>query len=167
MRRLAIVVPLWIVMSAPSVEAQTQRTELCVPGVADIYRFNVPTFTQHEFRVYAERNNPGIFFLIFNPDNDVRGAASSNSRSLYYSAGLIRGRHEIAVACLRQARYHIVHVRGNEIRLAAPRNLPFLTNAELSNKLGAELVSDIHIEQQLSRYVDALTAAEASLAASR
>ena len=139
-----------------SAEAQTQRTEVCVPGIADVNRFNVPRFTQHECRVYAERNNSGIFFLVFNPSNKVRGAASSNSRSLYWSAGLIRGRYEIAVSCLRQARYHIVHVRGNEIRLAAPRYVPFLTGAYFGSKLGAEF--DIHIEEPLLRYMGELTA---------
>ena len=167
MLRFTVLVLVWIVIGAASTEAQTQRSELCVPGIADIYRFNVPVFTQHEFRVYAERNNPGIFFLIFNPDDDVRGAAASNSRSLYYSAGLIRGRHAIAVACLRRARYHIVHVRGNEIRLAPPRHVSFLTGADIGSKLSAELISDIHIEHQLSRYVSELTAAEASVAVSR
>ena len=145
---------------AASAEAQTQRTELCVPGVADVYRFNVPKFTQHEFRVYAEGNNPGIFFLVFNPDGDVRGSASSNSRSLYWSAGLIRGRHEIAVACLRQARYHIVHVRGNEIRLAAPRYVSFFTGAYFGSKIGAEVVFDAHLEGLLHRYMGELTATE-------
>ena len=144
--------------AATSAEAQTQRTEVCVPGIADVYRFNVPRFTQHEFRVYAERNNPGIFFLVFNPSNDVRGAAASNSRSLYWSAGLIRGQYEIAVACLRQARYHIVHVRGNEIRLAAPRHVSYLTGAYYGSKLGAEIEFDIHLEEPLLRYMDELTA---------
>ncbi len=167
MRRVAILGLVWLAIGAARAEAQTQRTELCVPGIADVYRFNVPAFTQHEFRVYAERNNPGIFFLIFNPDDDVRGAASSNSRSLYWSSGLIRGRHEIAVSCLRQARYHIVHLRGNEIRLAAPRYLSFFTGAEIGSKLGAELVSDVHIEQRLAGYMSELAAAEASVAASR
>ena len=142
--------------AATSAEAQTQRTDLCVPGIADVYRFNVPVFTQHEFRVYAERNNPGIFFLVFNPANDVRGAASSNSRSLYWSAGMIRGRHEIAVACLRQTRYHIVHVRGNEIRLPAPRYVSYFTGSYFGSKLGAEF--DIHIEEPLLRYMGELTA---------
>ena len=141
-------------------EAQTQRTELCIPGIADVYRFSVPAFTQHEFRVYAERNNPGIFFLIFNAESDVRGSASSNSRSLYWSSGLIRGRHDILVACIRQTRYHIVHVRGNEIRLAAPRYLSFLTGATFGRKLGAEVVSDVQIERHLLRYREALIAVQ-------
>ena len=167
MRTFAILALVWVVIGAASAEAQTQRTELCVPGIADIYRFTVPLFTQHEFRVYAERNNPGIFFLIFDPDNDVRGSAASNSRSLYWSAGLIRGRHEIAVACVRRARYHIVHVRGNEIRLAAPRHISFLTNADLGSKLGAELVTDVHIERQLLRYMGELIDGGESAAVSR
>ena len=161
-RRLAtLALVCGLVMGAAArAEAQTQRTELCVPGIADVYRFNVPAFTQHEFRVYAERNNPGIFFLVFNRDNNVRGAASSNSRSLYWSAGLLRGRHEIAVACLRQARYHIVHVRGNEIRLAAPRYVPFLTGAYFGSKSGADIVFDVDIEDALQRYMGELTAVQ-------
>ena len=159
MRRWIALGFVWAAIGAASVEAQTQRTERCVPGIADLYRFNVPSFTQHEFRVYAERNNPGIFFLVFNPDGDVRGASSSNSRSLYWSAGLIRGRHEIAVACLRAARYHIVHVRGNEIRLAAPRYISFLTGSDLSSKSGVELVTDIRMERRLLRYAGELMAA--------
>lgn len=165
MRRWVALGFVWLVIGVAGAEAQTQRTERCVPGIADLYRFNVPTFTQHEFRVYAERNNPGIFFLVFNPDGDVRGASSSNSRSLHWSAGLIRGRHEIAVACLRAVRYHIVHVRGNEIRLAAPRYIPFLTGSDLGSKPGAELVADVRMERRLLRYAGELMAAEDAVSA--
>lgn len=160
MRRVATWVLVLAAAGVASAGAQTQRTERCVPGIADLYRFNVPRFTQHEFRVYAERNNPGIFFLVFNPDGDVRGASSSNSRSLHWSAGLISGRHEIAVACLRAATYHIVHVRGNEIRLAAPRYISFLTGADVGSKLGAELVTDVRFERRLLHYMGELMAAE-------
>ena len=161
-RRLAsVALVCGLVLSvAARAEAQTQRTDLCVPGVIDIYRFTVPAFTQHEFRVYAEKNNPGIFFLIFNPDNDVRGSASSNSRSLYWSAGLIRGRHQVGVACLRQTRYHIVHVRGNEIRLAAPTYVSYLTGAYFGSKVGAKIVFDVDLEEPFQRARSELMATE-------
>ena len=122
-----------LALTAGLASAQTQRTDTCVNGIADTYRFRVPSFTQHEIRVTANRNNPGIFFLIFDSDS-LRGVAHSNSRSLHWSAGLLSGRHEVWVGCLRTASYTIQWVNGNERRLSPPRYVSYLTGADLSAK---------------------------------
>ena len=112
--------------------AQTQRTDVCVRGVADAYRFRVPSFTQHEIRVTADSNSPGMFFLIFK--DSLQGVAHSNSRSLYWSSGLLNGRYEVWVGCLRTSSYTIQWVSGNEKRLSPPRYVSYLTGANLSAK---------------------------------
>ena len=81
--------------------AQPQRTDTCVRGIADAYRFTTNLFTQHEIRLTANRNNPGIFFLVFDSDDDLVGFSSSNTRSVHWSSGLLRGRHEVWVGCQR------------------------------------------------------------------
>ena len=130
--------------------AQTQRTDTCVDGVADAYRFPVASFTQHEIRVTANRNNPGIFFLVFDSDSDVVGVAHSNSRSLHWSAGLLRGRHQVWVACLRNTSYTIQWVSGNERRLSPPRYISYLTGADLNVKPSpAAVETDAYMERIL------------------
>ncbi len=135
-----------------TVGAQTQRTDTCVDGIADVYRFRPTSFTQNEIRVTTTRNNPGFFFLIFDSDSDVRGVAHSNSRSLHLSTGMLSGAHEVWVACLRNSAYTIQWVSGNEKRLSAPRYVSYLTGADLGAKLApVEPSMNIHIERALRR----------------
>ena len=151
MRIKAVIVALAVVLALTNglASAQTQRTDTCVNGIADVYRFRVPNFTQHEIRTTANRNNPGIFFLIFDSDS-LQGVAHSNSRSLHWSAGLLSGRHEVWVACLRTTSYTIQWVSGNERRLSPPRYIPYLTGANLSAKSSLRAVeTDAHMERIL------------------
>ena len=136
MRIKVVLVALAVVLALTNglASAQTQRTDTCVPGIADAYRFRVPNFTQHEIRLTANRNNPGVFFLVFDGDPSLVGVTSSNSRSAHFSAGLLSGRHEVWVGCLRTTSYTIQWVSGNERRLSPPRYVPYLTGADLAAK---------------------------------
>ena len=58
--RLTVYVVLLGLLSAANTEAQTQRTDVCVKGIADAYRFRPVPFTQNEIRVTTNRNNPGF-----------------------------------------------------------------------------------------------------------
>ena len=137
-----------LALTAGLASAQTQRTDLCVDGIADAYRFRAANFTQHEIRVTANRDNPGIFFLIFK--DSVQGVASSNSRSLHWSAGLLRGAHEVWVGCIRTTSYTIQWVSGNERRLSPPRYVPYITGANLSAKSSLHAVeTDANMERIL------------------
>ena len=150
MRIKAVIVALAVVLALTTglASAQTQRTDTCVDGVADVYRFRVPSFTQHEIRVTANRDNPGIFFLIFS--DSLRGVAHSNSRSLHWSAGLLSGGHEVWVGCLRTTSYTIQWVNGNERRLSPPRYISYLTGANLRAKSSLRAVeTDAHMERIL------------------
>ena len=103
MRIKAVIIALGVVLALSNglASAQPQRTDTCVRGIADAYRFTTNLFTQHEIRLTANRNNPGIFFLVFDSDADLVGISSSNTRSVHWSSGLLRGRHEVWVGCLR------------------------------------------------------------------
>ena len=152
MRIKAVIVALTVVLALTNglASAQTQRTDTCVDGIADVYRFRVPSFTQHEIRVTANRDNPGMFFLVFK--DSLQGISSSNSRSLHWSAGLLSGRHEVWVGCLRTTSYTIQWVSGNERRLSPPRYVSYLTGADLSAKSSLRAVeTDAHMERILQR----------------
>ena len=150
MRIIAGIVAIAVVLTLTNglATAQTQRTDTCVDGIADAYRFRVPNFTQHEIRVTANRNNPGMFFLIFK--DSLQGVAYSNSRSLHWSAGLLSGAHEVWVGCLRTTSYTIQWVSGNERRLSPPRYVSYLTGANLSAKSSLHPVeTDANMERIL------------------
>ena len=59
--RLTVCVVLLGLLSAANTEAQPQRTDVCVNGIADAYRFRPVPFTQNEIRVTTNTNNPGFF----------------------------------------------------------------------------------------------------------
>ena len=127
--------------------AQPQRTDTCVRGIADAYRFTANLFTQHEIRLTANRNNPGIFFLVFDSDDDLVGFSGSNTRSVHWSSGLLRGRHEVWVGCLRASSYTIQWVNGNEKRLSPPRYISYLNGVYLTPKPSPQAVEfDVHME---------------------
>ena len=147
MRKVLVVAAAVLGLTGSQAAGQTQRTDTCVDGVADAYRFSVARFTQHEVRVTADRNNPGIFFLVFDSDSDVVGVAHSNSRSLHWSAGLLSGRHQVWVACIRNTGYTIQWVSGNERRLSAPRYISYLTGTDLSAKPSPGAIeTDVQLE---------------------
>jgi hypothetical protein len=147
---IAVVLSVLVVGGAAS--AQTQRTDTCVDGIADVYRFRPAAFTQNEIRVTVNRNNPGFFLLIFDSDVDVVGIVHSNSRSLHWSTGMLRDRYEVWVGCVRSASYTIQWVNGNEKRLSPPRYVSYLTGADLGGKTTAvEPSRDIRSEYALQR----------------
>ena len=162
--RLTVCVVLLGLLSAANTEAQTQRTGVCVNGIADAYRFRPVAFTQNEIRVTTDRNNPGFFFLVFNPQDRTVGIASSNSRSLHFSTGLLSGRHEVWVACLRSSSYTIQWVNGNEKRLSPPRYISFLTSANLTAKAPV-VATEIRLEQAMQQAAASQLAAERQLTA--
>ena len=102
-----------LLLVAVPAAAQTQRTETCVDGIADVYRFRPAAFTQNEIRLMAGRNNPGLFFIVFDADADVQGVSFSNSRSVHWWAGMLSGNHDVWVGCLRNASYTIQWVRND------------------------------------------------------
>ena len=157
--RLTVYVVLLGLLSAANTEAQTQRTDVCVKGIADAYRFRPVPFTQNEIRVTTNRNNPGFFFLVFAPQSRTVGSASSNSRSLHFSTGLLNGRHEVWVGCLRSSSYTIQWVNGNEKRLSPPRYISFLTSANLTAKAPV-VATEIRLEQAMQQAAASQLAAE-------
>ena len=151
MRIKAVTVALVVVFALTNglASAQMQRTDTCVDGIADAYRFRAPNFQQHEIRITANRDNPGVFFLIFDSDSLV-GISSTNSRSSHWSAGLLSGRHEVWVGCLRTTSYTIQWVNGNEKRLSPPRYVSYLTSANFTAKPSPPAVeTDVNMERML------------------
>ena len=152
MRIKAVIIALGVVLALTTglASAQPQRTDTCVEGVADAYRFTANVFTQHEIRLTANRNNPGIFFLVFDSDGNVRGGSFSNTRSVHWSSGLLRGRHQVWVGCLRSSSYTIQWVNGNEKRLSPPRYVSFLQAAYLTHKPSPQAIEfDANMERVL------------------
>ena len=147
-RIVAFIVP--ILLAGGLASAQTQRTDTCVDGIADVYRFRPAAFTQNEIRVIANRNNPGFFFLVLDLEADVMGVVHSNSRSLHWSTGMLRGSYDVWVGCVRGASYTIQWVNGNEKRLGPPRYISYLTGSALIDKLGpVEISTDMRFDRAL------------------
>ena len=152
MRIKAVIIALGVVLALPNglAFAQRERTDTCVSGIADAYRFTTNLLTQHEIRLTANRNNPGMFFLVFDSDGDLVGLSSSNTRSVHWSSGLLRGRHEVWVGCLRASSYTIQWVNGNEKKLGPARYVSYLNGVYLTLKPSPQAVEfDVHMEQIL------------------
>ena len=69
--------------------AQAQhREDACLDDVFDVYRFNVPAFTQHEIRVMGHGNNRGLL-----PSGASTGVlqATPGSRSAFHSVSPVAG----------------------------------------------------------------------------
>ena len=132
---------------------QSTKSETCIPNVADVYWFNAtPRLSQHEFRLYATRNNPGIFMLLVDSASDTVGVSAGNDRFLHLSAGLIRGRHRLLVACVRRTDYSVGRVNGNEKRLNRSGTIAYGQPVDLRDKAAPpELDTPLHLEVNLQR----------------
>jgi hypothetical protein len=159
MRRLGLVL-LLVAVGVPAY-GQSAKSDTCVPNVADVYRFTAtPRLSQHEFRLYAERNNPGMFMLLVDSDGDTVGLSAGNDRFLHLSVGLISGRHQLLVACVRRADYSVGRVNGNERALARGGTLRYGRPADLRQKTAApNLDIPINVEINLQRGMAELAAA--------
>ena len=132
--------------------AQTQRTDFCVSGIADVYPFNPGSYTQNEIRLITTLNNPGFFLIVYDSYDDVVGEVYSNSRSLHFSTGMLSGRHEVAVGCVRGSDYTIQWVSGNERQLGAPSYVVYSSGSETSAKAGRSVTfADVGLERTLQR----------------
>ena len=145
MRIKAVIIALGVVLALSNglASAQPQRTDTCVSGIADAYRF--------------------MCFLVFDADRDLVGLSSSNTRSVHWSSGLLRGRHEVWVGCLRASSYTIQWVNGNEKRLGPARYVSYLNGVYLTPKPSPQAVEfDVHMEQILQWAHNRQLAAEQS-----
>ncbi len=161
MKRLGLVCAM-LCMCGPA-HAQSAKSDTCVPNVADAYRFTAtPVLSQHEFRVYAERNNSGIFMLLFDSDSDTVGLSAGNDRFLHMSLGLIRGRHRLLVACVRRTDYSVGRVNGNERALARAGIVRYGRPADLREKaaqpnLDIPINVEINLQRAMAELANALT----------
>lgn len=160
MRRLGLAL-LLLAVAVPAY-GQSAKSDTCVPNVADVYRFNAtPALSQHEFRLYAERNNPGIFMLLVDSAGDTVGLSAGNDRFLHMSVGLIRGRHRLLVACVRRADYWVGRVNGNERALARAGTVRYGRSADLRDKpappnLDIPINVEIRLQRSMAALVDTL-----------
>ena len=141
---------------------QSAKSGTCVPNVADAYSFRAtPVLSQHEFRLYAERNNSGIFMLLFDSDSDTVGVSAGNDRFLHMSLGLIRGRHRLLVACVRRTDYSVGRVNGNERALGRDGTVSYGRPADLREKAAQPILDipinvEINLQRAMAKLADAL-----------